>query len=75
MGPLSDTPGPIRCFVTAVVVDKPEWNRFVSTVHWKQDHGGQSNIGLSGSFSTPNGNLYRVGDVVNVTVAVEGGFK
>lgn len=62
---------PFRCFVTAIVVDEATRNRFVGTVHFKQDHGGpvRDKGTVTGSFSTSEANKYRVGDVVNVMLS------
>lgn len=57
---------PTRCFITSVVVERPEFNRFVSRVYFKADHA--LGNGFEGSISVIDGNNYRVGDVITVTI-------
>lgn len=57
---------PTRCFITKVEVERPDFNRFVSRVHFQADHA-LSN-GFEGSISVADGNNYNVGDVITVTI-------
>lgn len=71
MGPVDNSATICRCFVTAIVVDKPEINRLVGTIHYKQDHGrSEGDKGaISGSFSVADASKYRVGDAITVAIS------
>lgn len=54
-----------RCFVTGIVVVKPDVNRFQSRVSFKAEPGYASSF--EGSMEVLDGSQYRVGDVIWVT--------
>lgn len=59
----------IRCFVTSVQVDRPEWNLYTSTIEFRADHAERTDF--EGSFKA-DGRKFTIGDVIFVTIDTKG---